>query len=81
MSVKYIRVMVEPFGRMPVSLRPLPPPPPKKEEKPALPSKKDDKAASPTKKDERVTVSLQKKEKPKPVNDKGWFFVDEIFVN
>jgi len=90
-SVKYIRVMVEPFGRMPVSLRPLPPPPPKKEEKAALPSKKEEKPALsskkeekpalPSKKDDQATSPPKKKEKPKPVNDRGWFFVDEIFVN
>jgi uncharacterized membrane protein len=50
-SVRYIRVMVEPFGRLPVSMRP-----------PLLPSPK-------------------KNEKPKPFNDKGWFFIDELFVN
>lgn len=66
--VKFIKVMIEPIGKLPASLLPLPP---KKEEKPASPPKKGDKAASPA----------QKKEKPKPVNDKGWFFVDELFVN
>jgi hypothetical protein len=69
--VRFIKVTVEPFGRMPVSLRPVPPPPPAKEDtKVPLPSKKDEKAAP-----------AQKKEKPKPFNDKGWFFVDELFVN
>jgi len=50
-SVRFIKVMVEPAGRMPVSLRPPLPPAPKKGEK------------------------------PKPYNDRGWFFVDELFVN
>lgn len=68
--VKYIRVIVEPFGKLPVSMLPQAPPP----------AKKDEKAASPSKKDEKTTPA-QKKEKPKPANDKGWFFIDEIFVN
>jgi len=50
-SVRFIKVTVEPFGRMPVSMRP-----------PLLPSPK-------------------KNEKPKPFNDRGWFFIDEVFVN
>jgi len=59
--VKYIRVMVEPIGKLPPSLLPPPPPPPKKDEKSTSPPKK--------------------KEKPQPANDRGWFFVDELFVN
>ena len=54
-SVKFIKVIAEPFGRLPVSMRPSPPP------------------ATPP--------SQKKKEKPKPANDKGWFFIDEVFVN
>ncbi|HVW59401.1 MAG TPA: hypothetical protein VHC48_05175, partial [Puia sp.] len=68
--VRFIKVTVEPFGKLPVSMLPSPPPPAKKDEKVTLPSKKDEK-----------TTPAQKKEKPKPANDKGWFFVDEIFVN
>ncbi|MBN8854586.1 MAG: chitobiase/beta-hexosaminidase C-terminal domain-containing protein [Sphingobacteriales bacterium] len=63
--VKYIRVMVEPIGQLPPSLLPPPPPPPKKDEKSKLPSK----------------TPPKKKEKPNPDKDKGWFFVDELFVN
>jgi uncharacterized membrane protein len=57
-SVRYIRVTVEPFGKVPASMLPSPP-----------------------KKDEKATSPAQKKEKPKPANDKGWFFIDEVFVN
>jgi len=55
-TVKFIKVMVEPIGKLPPSL--LPPPP-----------KADPKALS------------KKKEKPQPANDRGWFFIDELFVN
>jgi len=55
-TVKYIRVVVEPIGKLPPSL--LPPPPPKVDPK-----------------------APKKKEKPQPANDRGWFFVDELFVN
>ncbi len=50
-SVKYIKVIAEPFGLLPISMRPPPPPKPVPPAKPALP------------------------------NDKGWFFIDEVFVN
>ncbi|MBN9383877.1 MAG: chitobiase/beta-hexosaminidase C-terminal domain-containing protein [Chitinophagaceae bacterium] len=60
-TVKFIKVMVEPIGKLPASMLPPSPPQPKK--------------------DEKATSPAQKKEKPKPVNDKGWFFVDELFVN
>ncbi|MDO6435186.1 c-type cytochrome domain-containing protein [Flavitalea sp. BT771] len=60
-SAKYIRVIVEPVGKLPVSMLPSQPAPPKK--------------------DEKAPSLAQKKEKPKPANDKGWFFVDELFVN
>jgi len=84
-SVKFIKVMVEPFGRMPVSLRPQPEPPPKKEEKVLSPNNdekslaKKETKSSPAKKDEKSP--LKKKEKPQPLNDRGWFFIDEVFVN
>jgi len=58
-SLRYIRVIIEPIGKLPPSLLPAPPPPPKID--PKAPPKK--------------------KEKPQPANDKGWFFVDELFVN
>ncbi|HEY8968185.1 MAG TPA: hypothetical protein VIM64_03815, partial [Puia sp.] len=41
------------------------PPPPKKDEKSAQLSR----------------TSPKKKEKVQPANDRGWFFVDELFVN
>jgi hypothetical protein len=58
-------VTVEPVGKLPPSLLPLPPAPPKKDEKSASASK----------------APPKKKEKPQPANDRGWFFVDELFVN
>jgi len=61
-AVRFIKVTVEPIGKLPPSLLP---PPPKKDEKSAQPSK----------------TSPKKKEKPQPANDRGWFFVDELFVN
>jgi len=64
-DLRYIRVTVEPVGKLPPSLLPLPPAPPKKDEKSASASK----------------APPKKKEKPQPANDRGWFFVDELFVN
>ncbi|MBS1935609.1 MAG: chitobiase/beta-hexosaminidase C-terminal domain-containing protein, partial [Bacteroidetes bacterium] len=66
-ALKYIKVVAEPFGRIPKSFIPVP----VKEEKKVADNK--DKTAKP--------VVAVKKEKPKPPNYNGWFFIDEIFVN
>jgi len=58
-KVKFIKIVVEPIGKLPKQFR--------------IP--KNEKVKSKTEK------AKLKAEKPKPENDKGWFFIDEIFVN
>jgi hypothetical protein len=64
-AVRYIEVTVDPIGKLPPSLLPAPPPPPKAD----------------TSRKASSNTAPKKKDKPQPANDKGWFFVDELFVN
>jgi predicted nuclease of restriction endonuclease-like RecB superfamily len=72
-------VIVEPIGKLPIQFLP------KKEEK-VVDEKKDkvvvekkDKAVA-DKKDKTVVAKKDKVVK-KPIDDHGWLFIDEIFVN
>lgn len=60
-SIKYIKVVIEPIGKMP---------------KQFLPEKK-----VVDKKDKTVADKKDKPAKPVKINDHGWLFLDEIFVN
>jgi uncharacterized membrane protein len=68
-TVKYIKVIIEPIGKLPKQFLP-------EKKKEVVADKKDKVVAE--KKDKLIR---SKKEKPKPFNDHGWFFIDEIFVN
>ncbi|HEY4876954.1 MAG TPA: c-type cytochrome domain-containing protein [Puia sp.] len=69
-TIKYIKVIIEPIGKLP---------------KQFLPEKKKDTVAD--KKDKVVAekkdklIGSKKDKAVKPLNDHGWFFIDEIFVN
>jgi hypothetical protein len=60
-TVKYIKVIVDPIGKMPKQFLP--------EKKAKVDSEK---------KDEKNNSKIKKSD---PANDRGWFFIDEIFIN
>jgi uncharacterized membrane protein len=71
-TIKYMKVIIEPIGKMPKQFLP------EKKEKPA--DEKKEKVVA-DKKDKVADSKKDKAPKPKPFNDHGWFFIDEIFVN
>jgi Planctomycete cytochrome C len=60
-TVKYIKIIVDPIGKMPKQFLP--------EKKAKVDSQKKD------------NKNNFKNKKPDPANDRGWFFIDEIFLN
>src|SRR5579871_2750495 len=64
-ALKYIKVIIEPIGRIPKQFIPVPTPPDKK----AVDQKTADQ------KDKAAKALAVKKEKPKPPNYNGWFFI------
>ncbi|MES1219219.1 MAG: c-type cytochrome domain-containing protein, partial [Bacteroidota bacterium] len=64
-SVKYLKVVIEPIGKLP---------------KQFLPEKNDKTVADKKDKKDKKDVS-KKDKAAKPANDHGWFFIDEIFLD
>jgi uncharacterized membrane protein len=75
--VRCVKITVEPIGKLPPSMLPPAPPPPKELPSKTAPSGK----PSLSGKTPPAGKQIIKKERPKPANDRGWFFVDELFVN
>ncbi|HLK27970.1 MAG TPA: c-type cytochrome domain-containing protein [Puia sp.] len=77
-TLKYIKVVVEPIGKLPKQFLPEKP-------KEVVADKKDKNVTD--KKDKNVIdkkgkdVAAKKEKKPNPLDSYGWLFLDEIFVN